>query len=139
MSDLYDDIESQAARAHSRLERVLLLSLAAVLAYSALAYFVLPAFWTHHEHQKGLAMPDGTEAHFFWPSSTGWEGRGARRRANAVSTPQCPLNTSVLNGSTSACSRRIKACTSASASTTWRAMPFIVLVFGSEIASWLFE
>ena len=55
MSDLYDDIESQAARAHSRLERVLLLSLAAVLAYSALAYFVLPAFWTHHEHQKGLA------------------------------------------------------------------------------------
>ena len=25
------------------------------LAYTALAYVVLPAFWTHHEHQKGLA------------------------------------------------------------------------------------
>ena len=55
MSDLYDDIESEAARAHSRLERVLLLAMAVMLAYTALAYLVLPAFWTHHEHQKGLA------------------------------------------------------------------------------------
>lgn len=38
-----------------RLERVLLSLLLAVIAYAALAYVVLPAFWTHYEHQKGLA------------------------------------------------------------------------------------
>jgi len=43
------------ARHHTRLERVLLSLLAIVLAYAALAYLVLPAFWTHYEHQKGLA------------------------------------------------------------------------------------
>jgi hypothetical protein len=43
------------ARHHTRLERVLLSLLAVVLAYAALAYLVLPAFWTHYEHQKGLA------------------------------------------------------------------------------------
>ncbi|HEX2367243.1 MAG TPA: LssY C-terminal domain-containing protein, partial [Bradyrhizobium sp.] len=37
------------------MERVLLSLLAIVLAYAALAYLVLPAFWTHYEHQKGLA------------------------------------------------------------------------------------
>jgi LssY C-terminus len=42
-------------RHHARLERVLLTLLAVVLAYAALAYLVLPALWTHHEHQKGLA------------------------------------------------------------------------------------
>src|SRR5438132_6430465 len=40
---------------HARLERALLLALSLVLAYGALAYVVLPAFWTHYEHQKGLA------------------------------------------------------------------------------------
>ena len=43
------------SRHHTRLERVLLSLLAIVLAYAALAYLVLPAFWTHYEHQKGLA------------------------------------------------------------------------------------
>jgi LssY-like putative type I secretion system component LssY len=47
------DAMSQAK--HRRLQRVLLWLLLAVLAYTALAYLVLPAFWTHHEHQKGLA------------------------------------------------------------------------------------
>jgi hypothetical protein len=40
---------------HSRLDRFLLGSLFAILIYTLLAYLVLPAFWTHHEHQKGLA------------------------------------------------------------------------------------
>ncbi len=36
----------------------MLLSLFAVIGYAAIAYLVLPAFWTHYEHQKGLAtMP----------------------------------------------------------------------------------
>ena len=33
----------------------MLLSLLAVIAYTLAAYLVLPAFWTHYEHQKGLA------------------------------------------------------------------------------------
>ena len=52
------DLENaQSARLpdHSRLERFLLLALAVVIAYALLAYVVLPAFWTHYEHQKGLA------------------------------------------------------------------------------------
>jgi len=32
----------------------LLLSLVVVIAYTLIAYLVLPAFWTHYEHQKGL-------------------------------------------------------------------------------------
>ena len=55
MADLYDDIESEDLRDRSRLQRVLLTMLAVVLAYTVLAYVVLPAFWTHYEHQKGLA------------------------------------------------------------------------------------
>ena len=55
MSDLYDELESQRQREHSRLERVLSLSLVFVMAYTALAYLLLPLFWTHYEHQKGLA------------------------------------------------------------------------------------
>jgi hypothetical protein len=43
------------ARHHARLERVLLTLLGIVVAYTAIAYVVLPAFWTHYEHQKGLA------------------------------------------------------------------------------------
>jgi hypothetical protein len=55
VADLYDDLESQAPPDRSRLERFLLLSLALLFAYTLAAYLVLPAFWTHHEHQKGLA------------------------------------------------------------------------------------
>src|SRR5437763_12904169 len=40
---------------HARLERILLLALSVVALYGALAYLVLPALWSHYEHQKGLA------------------------------------------------------------------------------------
>jgi LssY C-terminus len=43
------------AHQRGRLERVLLTLLVVVLAYTAIAYIVLPAIWTHYEHQKGLA------------------------------------------------------------------------------------
>ena len=55
MADLYDDIESQAPHDRSRLDRVLRFSLVVVVAYTLLAYLLLPALWSHHEHQKGLA------------------------------------------------------------------------------------
>jgi hypothetical protein len=55
MSDLYDDLESQAPHDRSRLDRVLRFSLVVVVAYTLLAYLLLPALWSHHEHQKGLA------------------------------------------------------------------------------------
>jgi len=54
MTDHLIDPKSHA-RHHARLERVLLTLLAIVAAWAALAYTVLPALWTHHEHQKGLA------------------------------------------------------------------------------------
>src|SRR3979411_183413 len=58
MPDLYEDLESQPPPDRSRLERFLLLSLAIVFAYTLAAYLLLPALWTHYEHQKGLAtMP----------------------------------------------------------------------------------
>ena len=37
------------------MKRAALILLSAVIAYTLSAYVVLPAFWTHHEHQKGLA------------------------------------------------------------------------------------
>src|SRR5215831_18237956 len=43
------------ARHHARLERVLLTLLGVAAVYAAMAYLALPAFWTHYEHQKGLA------------------------------------------------------------------------------------
>jgi LssY-like putative type I secretion system component LssY len=43
------------AHHHARLERALLTLLAVVLVYAAIAYLLLPAVWTHYEHQKGLA------------------------------------------------------------------------------------
>ncbi len=54
MADHPVDVHSRAAQ-YTRLERVLLALLSVALAYAALAYLVLPAIWTHHEHQKGLA------------------------------------------------------------------------------------
>src|SRR5258706_759253 len=56
-ADVTDTDKGQAVapRKYSRLERFLLLALAVVVAYALLAYVVLPAAWTHHEHQKGLA------------------------------------------------------------------------------------
>jgi hypothetical protein len=55
VSDLYDDIESQMPPDRSRLDRVLRFSLVVILAYTLLAYLLLPALWSHYEHQKGLA------------------------------------------------------------------------------------
>jgi hypothetical protein len=55
MSDLYDELQSQPGRDRSRLERILLLSLFVLISYALLAYLLLPALWTHYEHQKGLA------------------------------------------------------------------------------------
>jgi hypothetical protein len=43
------------AHHHARLERALLTLLGVVLVYTGVAYLVLPAFWTHYEHQRGLA------------------------------------------------------------------------------------
>ena len=53
--DLQDELRPQPHHDHSRLDRFLLGSLSVVLVYTLFAYVVLPAFWTHHEHQKGLA------------------------------------------------------------------------------------
>jgi LssY C-terminus len=56
LSDLYDDLESQESRHdRSRLERFLLIALGVVIAYTVIAYLALPALWSHHEHQRGLA------------------------------------------------------------------------------------
>jgi hypothetical protein len=55
VSDLYDELESEQQRKRSRLDRFLRYSLVVVIAYTALAYLLLPLFWTHYEHQKGLA------------------------------------------------------------------------------------
>jgi LssY C-terminus len=55
VSDLYDDLESQLPHDRSRLDRFLRLALVVVLAYTMLAYLVLPALWSHYEHQKSLA------------------------------------------------------------------------------------
>ena len=52
--DPHHDTHGRAQR-HARLERVLLTLLAVVLVYTAIAYLLLPAIWTHYEHQKGLA------------------------------------------------------------------------------------
>ena len=58
MTDAPDDGRPHPHRDHSRLERFLLGALGTILVYTLLAYVVLPAFWTHHEHQKGLtALP----------------------------------------------------------------------------------
>jgi hypothetical protein len=43
------------AHHHARLERVLLTLLVIVAIYAGIAYLLLPALWTHYEHQKGLA------------------------------------------------------------------------------------
>jgi LssY C-terminus len=54
VSDLHHD-DHVRAHHHARLERVLLVLIAILLGYSSLAYIVLPAFWRHYEHQRGLA------------------------------------------------------------------------------------
>lgn len=46
---------SPAPPKHRRLKRAALIALSVVAAYAIVAYLVLPALWTHYEHQKGLA------------------------------------------------------------------------------------
>lgn len=53
MAEIHKDVATKPD--YSRLARFLLIALAVVIAYALLAYLVLPALWTHHEHQKGLA------------------------------------------------------------------------------------
>jgi hypothetical protein len=53
-NDLPDGLPSSAPK-RRRFRRVVLLALFVVMAYGLVAYLVLPAFWTHYEHQQGLA------------------------------------------------------------------------------------
>jgi len=55
VTDIQHDVRPHPRRDYSRLERFLLGSLFVILVYTLLAYLVLPAVWTHYEHQKGLA------------------------------------------------------------------------------------
>jgi hypothetical protein len=56
LSDLHENLEFREPRHdRSRLERFLLIAVGVVIAYTILAYVALPALWTHHEHQRGLA------------------------------------------------------------------------------------
>jgi hypothetical protein len=50
-----EGLHSPPRHDRSRLERFLLIALGVVIAYTILAYVALPALWTHHEHQRGLA------------------------------------------------------------------------------------
>jgi hypothetical protein len=54
MSDPHHDDHARLHQ-HARLERVLLVLIAILLGYTSLAYIEMPAFWTHYEHQRGLA------------------------------------------------------------------------------------
>ena len=52
---IFNGLRLPSHHPHSRLEQFLLVTVCVVLAYTALAYFVLPALWSHYEHQRGLA------------------------------------------------------------------------------------
>ncbi|MBR1124774.1 LssY C-terminal domain-containing protein [Bradyrhizobium lablabi] len=52
MTDIPADEPSRKRR---RWRHAAKLALVFLIAYGALAYLLLPALWTHHEHQKGLA------------------------------------------------------------------------------------
>src|ERR1700751_758283 len=49
------DIDAHERKRLSRLRRASAILLVTMAVYVLLAYVVLPALWTHHEHQKGLA------------------------------------------------------------------------------------
>ncbi|WP_027581633.1 LssY C-terminal domain-containing protein [Bradyrhizobium sp. Ai1a-2] len=53
MTELDDKAQPSARR--GRVRRIQLLLAVTVAIYALAAYLVLPALWTHHEHQKGLA------------------------------------------------------------------------------------
>ena len=50
-----DGVLPKASPKHRRLRRAALLLLLLAGGYGLLAYIMLPALWTHYEHQKGLA------------------------------------------------------------------------------------
>jgi hypothetical protein len=50
-----DGVQSAAPPHRSRWKHAAQVFLFAVMAYTLLAYLLLPAIWTHHEHQKRLA------------------------------------------------------------------------------------
>ena len=54
MSDT-DDAASTTSPGNRLLKRAALAALLVVIAWALAAYIVLPALWTHYEHQKGLA------------------------------------------------------------------------------------
>jgi len=54
VSDDHHDAKTRAHR-HALLAHVLLTMIGILLGYVSLAYIVLPAFWTHYEHQRKLA------------------------------------------------------------------------------------
>ena len=49
------DTDAQERKRLGRLRRASAILLVTMAVYIALAYIVLPALWTHHEHQRGLA------------------------------------------------------------------------------------
>ena len=67
------------------------------------------------------------------------QGGGHQGAVISLARLQCPLNTSVLNGITRACIRRIKACTSPSASTACSAIFRKKPVSFDAMMSWLLE
>lgn len=48
-------VADQPLAGHRKLRRVALIAAFFVIVYGLIAYLVLPTFWTHYEHQKGLA------------------------------------------------------------------------------------
>jgi hypothetical protein len=50
-----ESLPRRPRRDRSRLERFLLVALAVMLAYTVIAYVLLPKVWAHYEHQRGLA------------------------------------------------------------------------------------
>ena len=48
-------LDDHAPSPRRRRYRFILISLVVIAAYGLIAYLVLPTFWTHYEHQKGLA------------------------------------------------------------------------------------
>src|SRR5258705_3809577 len=78
-----DKVQAVApSQSHSRLERFLLIALSVVIAYALLAYVVLPALWTHYEHQKGLAtLPMATRTAQGIPGDPITTGRVVDQRA----------------------------------------------------------
>jgi hypothetical protein len=55
VGDIEDDLEFPAPHGRSRLERFLLVALGVILVYTLVAYLLLPALWSHYEHQRKLA------------------------------------------------------------------------------------